>query len=82
MPTSPLPCYGAMFPDVASLEHNVPCRGRAFTAEVRSQGLGIQSRQLKIDREACAKCVACPDYRTCYDLGMAKLALQQLLASR
>jgi hypothetical protein len=81
MPTQQPNCYGAMFPDLAALQYNVVQRGQAFAAEVRSQGIGVQSAELKTDSAAWAQCIACPEYRTCYDLGMAKLLLRRELAS-
>jgi hypothetical protein len=81
MPTNQPACYGGMFPDLAALEYNVAQRGKAFVAEVRSQGIGVQSAELKTDAAAWAQCIACPEYRTCYDLGMAKLMLRRALAS-
>jgi hypothetical protein len=70
-----------MFPDLARLEYNVPCKGKAFVAEMQSLGIGVQSTDLKTDAAAWAKCVACPDYRSCFDLCMAKLALQRAISS-
>ena len=79
-PTAP-DCYGKMFPDLTRAEDNVPCKGKAFVVELRSQGLGVQSCELKTDQKGWEACVACPAYRTCYDLCMAKLALRQAMAS-
>jgi hypothetical protein len=81
MPLQQPACYGAMFPDLASLEYNAPCRGKAFVAEMRSLGIGVQSTELKTDAAAWAQCVACPEYRTCYDLCMARLVLRQAMGS-
>ena len=79
-PPSPV-CYGKMFPDLAQAEDNVPCKGKAFVVELRSQGLGIQSSELRTDLKGWQACVACPAYRTCYDLCMARLAMRQAMAS-
>ena len=81
MPDNP-ECYGAMFPDLDCLEYNRPCRGKAFTALVRSQGIGVQSRHLSVDEKEWAACRECRLYRSCYDLCMAKLALDDALARR
>ena len=74
MPDKP-ECYGTMFPDLDRLEYNRPCRGKAFTALVTSQGIGVQSRTLDVDERQWDACQECPVYRPCYDLGMAKLSL-------
>jgi hypothetical protein len=79
-PTRPA-CYGGMFPDLTRLEHNVPCRGQALTVELRSAGIGVQRRELRVDDQAWDRCAACPDYRTCYDLGLAKLMLRGAIQS-
>ena len=42
-------------------------------------GTGAQGRSLEVKREAWEKCVACPDYRTCYDLSLAKLEMNDVL---
>ncbi len=60
--------YGTMFPDLTWLDYNVPWRAKAFVAEMRSQGIGVQSSELKTDVQGWAQCIACSEYRTCYDL--------------
>ncbi len=74
-------CYGAMFPDFTRLEKNKPLSSAAFTALVESLGIGDQGRKLEVKPEGWEKCVACPDYRTCYDLSQAKLLMKTLLAN-
>lgn len=72
-------CYGAMFPDFTRLKRKERLEGRAFTALVVSSGTGAQGRNLEVKREAWGKCVACADYRTCYDLSVAKLLMYNVL---
>jgi hypothetical protein len=72
-------CYGKMFPDFTRLKRKETLEGRAFTALVVSSGRGAQGRNLEVKREAWGKCVECPDYRTCYDLSVAKLLMNQVL---
>ena len=79
MPETP-DCYGTMFPGLDCMEHNRPCRGKAFTARVTSQGIGVQSRRLSVDEDEWNACQACPVYRSCYDLCMARLSLEDALA--
>ena len=77
---SPLPdCYGTMFPDFTRLKRKEKLEGQAFTALVVSSGTGAQGRSLEVKPEAWGKCVACPDYRTCYDLSLAKLEMNNVL---
>ena len=78
MPEKPK-CYGAMFPDMSRLEFNRPCRGKAFTVLVTSMGIGVESRKLEVKEAELDACQACPVYRMCYDLCMAKLSLNNAL---
>lgn len=72
-------CYGKMFPDFTRLKRKEPLEGQAFTALVVSSGTGAQGRTLAVKREAWEKCVSCPDYRTCYDLSLARLLMNNIL---
>jgi len=46
---------------------------------VVSSGTGAQGRSLEVNREVWDKCTACPDYRTCYDLSLADLLMNNIL---
>jgi len=72
-------CYGNMFPDVTRMRLKQKLEGQAFTALVASSGTGAQGRTLEVKGEAWAKCVACPDYRTCDDLSLAKLEMNDVI---
>lgn len=72
-------CYGKMFPDFTQLKRAEKLEGQAFTARVTGVGTGAQGRSLEVTAEAWEKCVACPDYRTCYDLSLAKLLMNNVL---
>ena len=72
-------CYGTMFPDFTRLKRNEKLEGQAFRALVASSGTGAQGRNLEVKREAWEECVACPDYRTSYDLSLAKLEMNESL---
>ena len=74
-------CYGRMFPDFTRLKRKVKLEGQAFSALVTGSGTGAQGRSLEVKREAWDKCVECPDYRTCYDLSLAKLEMNEVLMS-
>ena len=73
-------CYGRMMPDLSRLEYSVPLKGKAFTALATRQGAMIVSDfEVQVDPAEWERCLACPDYRTCYDLSMAKLVLYRAL---
>jgi hypothetical protein len=74
-------CYGTMFPDFTRLERNKPLSSSAFTALVEGHGMGVQGRKLEVKGEGWEKCVACADYRTCYDLSLAKLLMNTMLVN-
>jgi hypothetical protein len=73
-------CYGGLLPDFEHLNHNKPTEGRAFRVFVENIGAGRQRRDQEVKAEAWDECVACADYRPCYELSMAKLALHRALA--
>jgi hypothetical protein len=72
-------CYGNLFPDLDQLARNTPASGKAFRAIVRSFGIGVAERRVEVIEDEWKKCVACPRYRDCCDLSMAKLALREAL---
>lgn len=74
-------CYGKMFPDFTRLEKNKPLTSPAFIALVESHGIGVQRRSLEVKPDGWDKCVACDDYRTCYDLSLSKMLMNTILAN-
>jgi hypothetical protein len=70
-----------MFPDFTRLEKNTPLGSPVFSALVVSHGIGVQSRTLEVKSDGWDRCVACADYRTCYDLSLARLLMSTLLTS-
>ena len=74
-------CYGKMFPDFTRLKRKEKQEGKAFTALVTASGTGPQGRNLEVRTEAWEHCVACPDYRTCYDLSVATLLMNNVLTN-
>jgi len=74
-------CYGLMFPDVSKLQFNKPNPGKVATIEIESRGIGIQHRALLIDQPQWETCLKCDRFEDCYKLGMAKLLMQQTLAT-
>jgi hypothetical protein len=75
-------CVGEMFPDLDTMERNRQVAGRAFTVLIESHGIGVSARRVKVNHAGWEQCRACEDYRDCYDLGMAKLALGTALRAR
>jgi hypothetical protein len=74
-------CYGRMFPDMLQLTANRRSAGKVFSAEVKSFGIGVQGRDVSVDWEQWAKCKACPEYRTCYDMSLGRFVLESNLVS-
>ena len=72
-------CYGDMFPDIRSIQRNVPAKGKAFTVLIESAGISVRSAEVEVDKSAWDACQECPSYRSCYDLSMAKLLLMHAL---
>ena len=81
MPMRPQ-CYGEMLPDLDELDFNKPCAGKALTCQVNSQLIGVQSREVRVNVDEWAKCEACPEFRSCYDLSMAVFVLKEAIAVR
>jgi hypothetical protein len=70
-------CAGDLFPDMLNLKINRLNKGRVFGLRVESCGIGVQHREIVIDEEAWEKCSKSPNFDRCFQLSMAKLALQQ-----
>jgi hypothetical protein len=73
-------CYGHLLPDFEHLNYNEPTEGKAFRVFVENVGAGRQRREEEVKPEAWDECVACGDYRSCYELSMARVALHGALA--
>jgi hypothetical protein len=69
-----------MIPDFEHLQYNKPTDGKAFRVFVENVGAGRQRREQEVKLECWDECAGCADYRACYDLSMAKLALHRVLA--
>ncbi len=72
-------CYGKLFPDFARLKRGEQQDGQAFSAVITGCGTGAQVRNLAVKTEAWLKCSECPDYRSCYELSVAKMLMNQVL---
>ena len=69
-------CYGTMFPDLSNLAYNKENKGKAFSVLIKSAGIGVQSKNVSVNKVEWQKCQKCSCYRSCFDLCMAKKALQ------
>ena len=72
-------CYGQMMPDLSHEQLNQRNEGKAFGLLVQSSGVVVRSRAVTVKSDEWEDCLKCSDYRTCYDLCMARLQLWQLL---
>lgn len=72
-------CYGKMMPDFGRLRYNKPTEGKAFRVFIEKIGIDTQRREVELKADAWDDCLECPEYRSCYDLGMAQVALRGLL---
>lgn len=74
------PGVGDLFPDLLLLEKNVLNRGRVLGVYLAAIGLGVQERRVVEDPKAWKACIESPNFRSCYDLSVAKLHLQEALS--
>lgn len=74
-------CYGKLFPRLTRLKRGEQQEGQAFSAVITGTGTGAQGRNLAVKTEARLKCSDCADYRSCYELSVAKMLMNQVLMS-
>ena len=74
-------CYGKLFPDFTRLKRGEQQEGQAFSAVIPGTGTGAQGRNLVVKAEAWLECSECPDYRSCYELSVAKMLMNEVLMS-
>jgi len=68
-------CYGTMLP-YGQPHHHVP--GKAFKfREVGAAGMVMRSHEVQVDLAEWDDCRACEEFQHCYQLCMAKTALEQ-----
>lgn len=75
-------CYGTMFHDSLHFETNTEIKGKVFSFELDSIGLGRSDRLVKTDIAEWDNCMACSEFDHCYKFCMAKLALETAIARR
>jgi hypothetical protein len=66
-----------LFPDFSKLKMNCLNKGRVFSVQIDSCGIGIQRRLVILDQEALKKCSQMPEFNLSWKISMAQLALQE-----
>jgi hypothetical protein len=74
-------CYGMMFHETLHIGTNQPMKGKVFSFEVDSQGLGVSDRLVKTDITEWDDCLKCPEFEHCYKFCMARLALETAVSA-
>ena len=69
-------CYGTMFHDTLHFNTNRAMKGKVFSFELDSMGLGRSDRQVKASITEWDDCLECPEFDHCYKFCMAKLTLE------
>ena len=73
-------CYGTMFHDSLHFSANDQMQGKVFSFELDSVGLARTGRSIQTDIAEWDDCLACPEFGHCYQLCMAKLALENAIS--
>ena len=75
-------CYGTMFPASASAARDPRTGGKVFSfALVGPVGVFPRKRRVEVNRVEWDDCLSCPEFDSCYRLGMARLALETAAAT-
>lgn len=73
-------CHGKMFPEISELLlTNHTASGKVFQARLSSIGPFQREPVLEMQAGAWEDCQQCPQYRSCYDLSMARMTLEQTI---
>ena len=73
-------CYGKIFPLLTALRQiNHTVSGKVFAAQIHSDGPMQHEPHLAVKLEEWEDCQQCPEYRSCYELSNAKLAMERAL---
>lgn len=73
-------CYGTMFHDTLHFTANKKMKGKVFSFELDSKGLGRSDRLAQADISEWDDCLACPEFDHCYKFCLAKLTLESAIA--
>lgn len=81
--TEPRPCYGALLPNLPGTSDECRNTGKVFALVTTTPpGLCRARPQVEMNRAAWDECVQCPEFDHCYQLSMARLALQTATQNR
>jgi len=73
-------CYGTMFHDTLHFKTNEEMKGKVFSYELDTIGLGRSNRLRKANISEWDDCLECAEFDHCYKFCMAKLALEAAIA--
>jgi hypothetical protein len=75
-------CFGTMFPDTLHLHTNQECKGKVFSSRLESATGWVRSgERIDADIEEWDDCQQCPEFTSCFQLCLAKVALESAVAS-
>lgn len=74
-------CYGTIYPNFDGLQFGKEIAGKVFRVKIDTLGPGHRDRHLEADLSQWQNCQQCAEFRSCYDLSNAKLAVQQAVAA-
>lgn len=75
-------CFGTMFPDTLHLRTNQECKGKVFSARLETASGWIRSgERIDADIEEWDDCRQCSEFTSCFQLCLAKVALESAVAS-
>ncbi|MCR9232343.1 hypothetical protein [Gimesia chilikensis] len=73
-------CHGDMFPDNLDKRDENTHAGKVFKVNIKPAMAGVlpvaPERTIEVDHAAWKVCRGCPEFVSCYQLSMAKIALQ------
>jgi hypothetical protein len=70
-------CYGTIFPDLSQFQFGKELAGKVFKMKIDTLGPFHRDRYLDADLPQWLACQHCEEFRGCFDLSMAKLAILQ-----
>ncbi|WP_417385843.1 hypothetical protein [Gimesia sp.] len=77
-------CYGDMFPDSLDMHKNTSNAGKVFKVETKQRLTGVlpvaPENRIEIDHAAWNACQSCAEFKSCYQLSMAKIALETAIS--
>jgi hypothetical protein len=74
-------CFGTIYPDLSQFRFGKESVGKVFRLKIDTLGPGHRDRHLETDLVQWRDCMRCEEFRGCYDLSTAKMAMQQAAAA-